>query len=120
MAPRQWAWPMGSRARTALIPCFGQQRMALGDRSGHVDHRPVAAARVVAEAVERLALGDAVALHEDALRPLDECAALERRLESLDLLDELALLLVPAHRHLDRGLDRVRAPLARVRGDAAL
>src|SRR4051794_32648697 len=93
--------------------------MALGDRRGYVDHRAVAAAGVVAKPVERLALGHVVALHEDALGPLDERTPLERGLEALDLLDQLALLLVAAHGHLDRRLDRVGPALARVGGDAA-
>jgi len=46
---------------------------------------------MVAQAVERLALADVVALHQDALRALDERAALERRLEPLNLLGELTL-----------------------------
>src|SRR4051794_41853796 len=73
--------------RTVLVPPLREQRMALGDRRGDVDDRAVPAAGVVAQPVERLTLGDVVALHEDALRTLDERPALERGLEPLDLLD---------------------------------
>src|SRR4051794_41690081 len=67
MAPRPGTCSMVSLASCRLILRLGQQRMALGDRRRDVDHRAVAAARVVAEAIERLALRHAVALHEDAL-----------------------------------------------------
>ena len=43
-------------------------------------------ARVVAQQLERVALVDAVALHEDALGALDHAAPFERALELLDLL----------------------------------
>src|SRR3954468_12173518 len=109
-----------SPGRSALIPRLGEQGMALRDRRGHVDDRAVAASGVVAQQVERLALGDVVALHEDALRPFDERPALERGLEPLDLLHQPELLLVAPHRDLDRCLDRFRPPLARVGRDAAL
>src|SRR3954454_3568622 len=120
MTPRNGVYRGASPPPAALIPCLRQQGMALGDRRGNLDDRAVAAAGVVAQPVERLALRHAVALHEDALRALDERPALEGGLEPLDLLDKLALLLVPAHSDLDRGLDRLGASLARVRGDAAV
>src|SRR4051812_9224322 len=103
-----------------LIARLGQQRVALRHRRGDVDHRAVAAAGVVAQAVERPPLVDAVALHDDALGALDQRAALERGLEALNVLDELALLRVAAHGHLDGGLDRLRFPEARVAEDPAL
>src|SRR5919107_2044335 len=112
--------PAGRRARGRRIGRLGQQRVPLGDRGGDVDHGAVATAGMVAEAIEGPALVDAVALHEDALRPLDERAPLERGLETVHLLDELALLGVAADRDLDGGLDRLGVAHARVRGDPAL
>src|SRR4051794_40905628 len=58
--PRLGCWPMVSPAPVALIPRLGQERMPLGDRCGDVDDGPVAAAGVVAQTVERLALGHAL------------------------------------------------------------
>src|SRR3954471_18191089 len=66
LTPGFGAYQGNSPRRRALIPCLGEQGMALGDRRGDVDDRAVAAAGVVAQAVERLAVGHVVALHEDA------------------------------------------------------
>ena len=52
--------------------------------------RRLCAARVVAQQLERLALVDPVALHEDPLGALDHGAPLERRLELLDLASAAA------------------------------
>ena len=71
-------------------------------------HAPARRARVVAQQLERRALVDAVALHQDALGALDHRPALERRLELVDLSGSCARLAVAAQRDLDRALDRLR------------
>src|SRR5215211_5528010 len=78
-----------------------KQRVTLGHRSGDVDHAPALPAGVVAHQLEGVPLAEPVALHEDALRALDRRAALERRLELVDLDLQPRGLLVPAERHLD-------------------
>ena len=74
----------------------------------------------LAQQLERLALVDAVALHEDALRALDRPAPLERALELRDLLGQARRLRVAAQRELDRALDLVEEAQPREGVDAAL
>src|SRR5919198_965529 len=90
VVPRAGTWPMVPRARGPLIATLGQQGVPLGHRGCDIDDRPVAAAGVLAQPVEGLAVAHVVALHEDALGALDQRPALERRLQALHLLDELA------------------------------
>jgi hypothetical protein len=73
-----------------------------------------------ADPLERLSLGEAVALHEDALRTLDDRSPPERPLEPRDVLLKLAQLGVPGHGELDRGLHGLARGAARVRRDPAL
>src|SRR5436190_22299519 len=85
-----------------------------------VDDAPVRLARLLAQELERLALVDAVALHDDALGPLDRAAPLERALELRDLLGEAARLAVAPQRQLDRALDLVEEAHPREGVDPAL
>src|SRR4051812_9574092 len=73
------------RSGTATSGLSRQQGVTLGYRPGDVDDAPALPAGVVAHQLEGIALAEPVALHEDALRPLDRRAALERRLELVDL-----------------------------------
>src|SRR5919199_2180904 len=94
-----------------------------------VDQRPPAVARLGADALERLAVADPVALHEDALGPLDPRAAVE----GVQQLRELAVALegdvdralqlglvrrvdVGEHAALGGGVDEVAAGVAGERG----
>src|SRR3954464_5025258 len=116
--------PVGPRRQAGggirLLTAAGQQRVAVAHRVGEVDDAQVGAPRLLAQQLERLALVDAVALHEDALRALDRAAALDRALELLDLLGQPRGLLVAAHGKLDRALDLVDEARPRERVDPAL
>src|SRR5919204_1441304 len=120
LAPSWARWGGVSPCTSRLIARLGQQEVPVHDRPGHVDHPPAAGAGVLAQEVERLALGDRVALHEDALRALDHGPALERALELLDLLAQRPRLGVAAHRHLERAPDRLGRGPPGVGEDAAL
>src|ERR1700754_4470921 len=80
---------------------LGQQCVAVQHRLCDVDDPPAACTRMIAEHLERLALGHGMALHEDALGAFDHTAPLERALELLDLVVQMRRLPVPA----DGGLD---------------
>src|SRR5690348_1085880 len=112
------------RALTAVVsrPVAGrsEQAVAVLDGARDVDDRAVRAAGVRAQPVERAAGVDPVALHQDALGPLDRGAAAERALQAADLVAERGDVTVAAHRDLDRTLDGLRRLLARVGRDAAL
>lgn len=69
---------------------------------------------------ERLALGDAVARHEHALRALDDRAALECRRQDAHLRRQRLALLVHADRHLDRALDLLGVQRGRERVQPAV
>src|SRR4051794_37906192 len=84
-----------------------QQRVAVEHRLRHVHDSPRRRPGALAQELERLALAHPVALHEDALRALDQRPALERALKLLDLLGQPHGFAVPAHRDLDRRLHRV-------------
>ena len=91
-SPRERADNRRAATRRASLGVIGQQRVAVGDGVRELDDAAVGAARLLAHELERLALVDAVALHEDPLGALDRAAPLQRALELLDLLDELRLL----------------------------
>src|SRR5919202_6980786 len=97
-----------------------------------VDQRPPGVARLGADALERLAVTEPVALHEDALRPLDPRAAVE----GAQQLRELAVALegdvdralqlglvrrvdVGEHAALGGGVDEVAAGVVGERDDRA-
>src|SRR3954468_11503944 len=122
-AEPRFGWPWVPRASSGLIELIvrlRQQGVALGDRRRHVDHRPIGAAGVLAHALEGRAVVEVVALHEDPLGALDDGPALERVLEALDLLGQLALLAPASRGDLDGALDRVGRLLTGVGEDAAL
>src|SRR3954451_11972594 len=101
-----WPWvPQASRDLIEPVARLRQQRVALGDRCRHVDHGAIGAARVLAHPLEGGAVVEVVALHEDALGALDDGSALERVLEALDLLGQLALLAPAPRGDLDGALD---------------
>src|SRR4051812_30606424 len=110
---------MRARAGWRLRAVLRQERVALADRARDVDHGAIAPAGVIAQPLEGRAVIDRVALHEDALRALDDRAALERPLEALDLVEQRPLRLEAPGRHLDRPLDRLWGLLARVGEDPA-
>src|SRR5829696_3452141 len=117
------AFPAPSRVnrrerRRSALP--REQRVAVEHGHRHVDDAAVRGAGLLAQALERLALVNAVALHQDALRALDHRPALQRRLELVDLLGEPLRLAVAAHRDLDGALHLVRLRGRDVGGDAAL
>lgn len=71
---RDYCSPQGSRCRDrtndAVSGTLRQQRVAVGDGAGDVHDAPALCAGVVAHQLERRALVHAVALHQDALRPV--------------------------------------------------
>src|SRR3954468_9911802 len=83
----------------ALRPAIRPRSGAVGREQvvDDVDQRPSRPARVGADALERLAVAEVVALHEDALRALD----LRPALEGVQQLGELAVAL---ERDVDRAL----------------
>src|SRR6185312_11397203 len=97
-----------------------QLELPVDDRLRDVDDAAALGARMGAQALERGALVDAVALHQDALRALDRRAADERALELVDLRLQPCELGMAAQRDLDRALHRLRHVGARLRGDAAI
>src|SRR2546421_662728 len=94
--------------------------MPVGHRAGDLHHLPAVGAGVVAQQVEGGAIVEAVALHQDSLRPLDHGPALERGLELLDLLRQLLGLGVASQRNLERALERLGHDRADVRVDPLL
>src|SRR4051812_14750591 len=69
--------------------------------------------RLIAQLLERGAVVEAVALHEDPLRALDHCTARERTLELLRLAEA-------PQRHVERAAQGVAVERRRVREDARL
>ena len=86
----------------------GQEQVALDDRLGNLDELTPGVAGLGAEQLERALLVDAVALHQDALRPLRDGPATERPLQVPELGEAL-------EDDLERALELVRLAVREIR-----
>ena len=87
--------------------------MSLEDRHGDVDQLAPGASRLVAQHLERLALVDLVALHQNALGPLGARTSPERALQ-------VVVLGEPPQRDVERALQSSGVAVHDVREDTAL
>ena len=96
----------------ALREGLAENAARLADVARHVVDAAVVRAGLGAQHLERLLVGDPVALHEDPLRPLDRGAPADRLLELADRVAQLVQLGEPADGDLERALGRSPRPLA--------